>query len=149
MKKKLLFFCFLAVMTLLALPVTSIAAPYHELQPLFQSTTQPPNDDGQGTLDSPWFTGYLLIRVLTYSPGEGIHPYERANITVRGLFYSYNGQTDETGDCLFKLHTNLFRPKKYFVRVSIPPDDWFHTKRVTFFIEPRQIIYREFLFVVL
>jgi len=136
-------------MTLLVLPATSLAALNNEQQLVLKNTTEIPDDNEQGSLDSPWFTGYLLIRVLTYAPGEGIRSYEGANITVRGLFYSYNGQTDETGDCLFKLHTNLFRTKKYYVKVSIPPENWLHTKRISFFIEPRQILYKEFLFIVL
>jgi hypothetical protein len=94
-------------------------------------------------------TGYLLIHVSVYTPGEGLHPFLGANITVKGLFYKYTGQTDERGDCLFQLHSRLFRPKLYFIKVSIPPEDWLHTKINSMYIQTGQIVYRDYLFVVL
>jgi hypothetical protein len=94
-------------------------------------------------------TGYLLLHVSVYTPGEGLHPFLGANITVKGLFYKYAGQTDERGDCLFQLHSRLFRPKLYFIKVSIPPEDWLHTKINSMYIQAGQIVYRDYLFVVL
>lgn len=147
MKKKQLYFCIFALFVLMVLPVGSaLNAQIEEHSLTSRVDTQ---EDKGGALDSPLLTGYLLIHVYTYTAGAGFEPYEGANITVKGFLYSYTGQTDENGDCLFKVHTNLFRPKKYFVKVSIAPDDWLHTKRISFFIQPRQILYKEFLFIVL
>lgn len=151
MRKNLKFICYFVVMMLLVLPVASAIDSDNEQRVdqdsvAFTNTT---SETGKGTLDSPLFTGYLLFHVFTYTPGVGIHPFQGANITVRGFFYSYSGQTDESGDCLFKVHTNLLRMKKYVVKVSIPPGDWLHTKRISLLIEPREIIYRDFLFIVL
>lgn len=146
MKKKQLYFCIFAMFVLLILPVGSAMNEQTEEQ---TRTSRVDSQEGKGSLDSPLFAGYLLIHVYTYTAGVGFEPYEGANITVKGFLYSYTGQTDETGDCLFKVHTNLFRQKKYFVKVSISPDDWLHTKRISFFIQPRQILYKEFLFIVL
>lgn len=146
MKKKQVYFCIFAVLVLSVLPVGSAINTHTEDQIL---TNRVDTEEVKDSLDPPLFTGYLLIHVYTYTPGVGFEPYEGANITVKGFLYSYNGQTDEAGDCLFKVHTNLFRPKKYHVKVSIAPDDWLHTKRISFFIQPRQILYKEFLFIVL
>jgi hypothetical protein len=149
MKKKIVVFCLFAVIILMVLPAAPTLAIPTKQQLSQDCEVAPAIDSKQATLDSPLFTGYILISVYTYTPGLGIRPYQGANITIRGLFYRYSGETDETGDCLFKVHTNLFRTKKYFVRVSIPPGDWLHTKRISFYLEPRQIVYKEFLFVVL
>ncbi len=92
-------------------------------------------------------TGYLLIHVSVYTPGEGLHPFTGANISVKGLFHQYSGQTDERGDCLFQLHSRLFRPKLYFIKVTIPPADFLHTKFNTMYMQTGQIVYRDYLFV--
>lgn len=149
MKKKIVVFCIFAVMLLVTLPVLSSAAAEKEQQLVRFANSELHNDEATGTFDSPLLTGYILINVMTWTPGVGIHPYEGANISVKGLFYSYSGETDESGDCLFKVRTNLFRPKNYHMKVSIPPGNWFHTRRTSFFIMPRQIAFKEFLFIVL
>ena len=149
MKKKILFFCFFVVMILVVLPASATSDTNKAQQLISNDTTDMEGDNEQGTLDSPLFTGYILIHVYTYTPGIGIQSYSGANISVRGFLYSYKGQTDEAGDCLFNVHTNLFRVKKYIVKVQIPPENWLHTQRISFFIEPREIVYKEFLFLVL
>jgi hypothetical protein len=146
MMKKQVYFCIFAVFVLLILPVGSALNTSLEEQSI---TGHVDTSEVNGSFDPPLFTGYLLIHVYTYTAGVGFEPYEGANVTVKGFLYSYTGQTDENGDYLFNVHTNLFRPKKYFVKVSISPDDWLHTKRISFFIQPRQILYKEFLFIVL
>ena len=149
MKKKIIFFCYFAVIMLLVFPSISVISISTGEEMVQDAITSVDNKGEQESLESPLFTGYLLFQVLTYSPGVGIRPYAGANITVRGLFYSYSGQTDESGDCLFKVHTNLIRMKKYFIKVSIPPGDWLHTKRISLLLEPREIYYKDFLFIVL
>lgn len=118
--------------------------------PLVSASGIPPeeksNEDPVAPLE---LTGYLLIHVSVYTPGEGLHPYMGANISVKGLFHKYNGQTDERGDCLFQLHSRLFRPKLYFIKVSIPPADLLHTKINSMYMQTGQIVYRDYLFVVL
>lgn len=146
MVKKQWYFCLFAVLVLLVLPIGSAIQTDAE-EHLLTGNAVLPDGDGKNSFDSPLFTGYLLIHVYTYTTGAGFEPYEGANITVKGFLNSYTGQTDENGDCLFQVHTNLFRSKKYFVKVSISPDDWLHTKRISFFIQPRQILYKEFLFI--
>ncbi|MBN1860890.1 MAG: hypothetical protein JW840_05460 [Candidatus Thermoplasmatota archaeon] len=149
MKKKIIFFCYIAVTGLLVLPSISAISTSTEQGFVQDAVTSMQIQGEQESLDSPLFTGYLLFQVLTYTPGIGIRPYAGANITVKGFFYSYSGQTDESGDCLFKVHTNLIRMKKYFIKVSIPPGDWLHTKRISLLLEPREIYYKDFLFIVL
>jgi hypothetical protein len=149
MKKKMIFFCFFAVAMLMALPIVSSNSVFTE-----KHTIQNIDVEKQGSItdEKPvilLLTGYLLIHVDTWSPGVGIHSYPGANITVKGFLYSYNGTTDETGDCLFKIHTNLFRTKVYFIKVSIYPQDRVLTKRESILIGPRQIVYKQFLFIVL
>ena len=149
MKKKIIFFCYIAVTVLLILPSISVISISTGERVVMHTITSMKNKGEQESLESPLFTGYLLFQVLTFTPGVGIRPYAGANITVKGLFFTYSGQTDESGDCLFKVHTNLIRMKKYFIKVSIPPGDWLHTKRISLLLEPREIYYKDFLFIVL
>jgi hypothetical protein len=149
MKKKILGFCFFIVLMLMVLPVVSsypLVSPQQSSQVSAvetQSCTEP------AAPTSFELTGYLLIHVSVYTPGEGLHPYDGANITIKGLFHQYNGKTDDKGDCLFQLHSRLFRPKLYFIKVTIPPEDWMHTKINSMYIQTGQIVYRDYLFVVL
>lgn len=94
-------------------------------------------------------TGYLIIHVFTFTPGSGFHPYQGANISLQGFFFSYNGSTDENGDCFLTVHTNLFRPKVYFAKISIDTQDRVMMKRDFITMFPRQIEYKDYLFVVL
>lgn len=150
MKKKIVLVCFFSVtMTLLMLPIAPIAAIETDNPSTQMSLDNFQNYAKEETLDSPLRMGYILIHVAAFTPGNGIRPYQGANISVRGLFYSYTGETDESGDCLLKVHTNLFRPIHYRVKVSIPPGDWLHTKRISFFMQPREVVYKQFLFIVL
>lgn len=131
MKKKIVMFCFFVVTILWVLPVVAS---------INTVTEQPENIAGMG---------YLIIHVFTYTPGSGFHPYQGANISIRGLLYSYNGTTDTNGDCFFNVHTKLFRAKIYFVKVSIDVQDRLVTRRDFISVLPREIEYKEFLFVVL
>jgi hypothetical protein len=136
-------------MVLMVLPVTASYSVISDRQVLTAPTMQMQNSDTQEFPEHIGLTGYLLIHVSVYTPGEGLHPYNGANISVKGLFYKYNGQTDELGDCLFQLHAKLFRPKLYFIKVSIPPEDWLHTKINSIYIQAGQIVYKDFLFIAL
>ena len=131
MKKKIVMFCFFVVMILWVLPVVVSNS---------NITKQPERVAGMG---------YLVIHVYTYTPGSGFHPYQGANISIRGFLYSYNGTTDADGDCFFTVHTRLFKAKIYFVKVSIDSQDRLVTKRDFIYILPRQIEEKEFLFLVL
>jgi len=149
MKKKIVVFCFFIVAVLLVLPVVSSLSVVSEQQPLTTSAVEKQNCDVQEKSVPVVLTGYLLIHVSVYTPGQGLHPYAGANISVKGLFFSYNGQTDEQGDCLFQVHTKLLRAKLYFIKVSIPPGDLLHTKINSIYVQSRQIMYKDFLFIAL
>ena len=147
MKKKIVVFCFFVLMVLMVLPVVSSGNVISERQPFMVSAVEKQDSNIQEKPMPLGLIGYLLIHVSVYTPGEGLHPYEGANISVKGLFFSYTGQTDERGDCLFQVHTKLFRAKLYFIKVSIPPGDWLHKKINSIYIQPQQIVYKDFLFV--
>jgi hypothetical protein len=149
MKKKIMLFCFFVLAVLMVLPAVSSYSTVSEQQPSLASAVEKKNSDVKENPVPAVLTGFLLIHVSAYTPGQGLHPYMGANISVKGLFFSYNGQTDERGDCLFQVHSKLFRAKLYFIKVSIPPEDWLHTKINSIYIEPRQVVYKDFLFIVL
>lgn len=149
MKKKIMLFCFFVLAVMMVLPAVSSYSVVSEQQPFMASAVEKQNSDVQENPVLAGLNGYLLIHVSVYTPGEGLHPYMGANISVRSFLFSYSGITDERGDCLFQLHTHLFRAKRYFIKVGIAPEDWLHTKINSLFIEPRQIVYKDFLFVVL
>jgi len=149
MKKKIELFCFFVITVLMILPVVSSYSLVSEKQSFVISGIEKQNSNVQEKPASAEITGYLLIHVSAYTPGEGLHPFMGANISVRGFLFRYSGITDERGDCLFQVHTKLFRAKRYFIKVSIPPEDWLHTKINSIYIQPRQIVYKDFLFVVL
>jgi len=149
MKKKIGVFCLFVVMMLLVLPIISANSTFKQ-----QPTVQNIGAKKQGCMvqekpEAIVGMGYLLIHVFTYTPGIGIKPYRGATVNVRGFLFSYNGTTDEGGDSLFIVHTKLFRAKLYFIKVSIFSQDRLVTKRTSIFIQSRQILYKEFLFVVL
>lgn len=149
MKKKIIIFCFLMITMLMVLPMASSYCLVTERQPFVASGFEKQLYEAKEKSVPSKISGYLLIHVSVYTPGEGVHPYEGANISVRGLLRSYQGTTDERGDCLFHVYTHLFRAKRYVMKVSIAPDDWLHTKINSLFIEPREIVYKDFLFIVL
>lgn len=149
MKKKIGVFCLFVVMMLLVLPIISANSTFKQ-----QPTVQNIGAKKQGCMvqekpEAIVGKGYLLIHVFTYTPGIGIKPYQGATVNVRGFLYSYNGTTDEWGDCLFNVHTKLFRAKLYFIKVSILSHDREVTRRNSIYIQTRQLLYKEFLFVVL
>lgn len=149
MKEKIVFFCFAVIALMIILPAFTSYSLAREQHPLYDSELSKQKFIIQEDPVSTEITGYLLVHVSAYTPGEGLRPYTGANISVRGFFFSYSGETDEQGDCLFQIHTRLFRAKLYFIKVSIPPNDWLHTKINSIYIEPREIVYRDFLFIVL
>jgi hypothetical protein len=146
MRKKIVVYCFFMIMVLMISPVVSSYSLVADQQPLFDQSSDTQQLEVQETLAPAGFSGFLLIQVMMYSVDDGLHPYEGANISVRGLFYSYKGQTDENGTCLFQVHTHLFRAKRYFVKVTIEPKDWKHTRFTSINMEPWEIYYRQFLF---
>jgi len=129
MKRKLGMFCFLVITSLILVPAVASSS----------ITTEQP----EAVLGN----GYLLIHVFSFTPGSGFQPYQGANVSLRGFSYSYNGTTDEYGDCLFIVHTNLFRSKIYFVKIIIDLEDRVVTKRDLVYMHSRDIEYREYLFV--
>lgn len=149
MKKKIMVFCFFVITVLMILPVVSSYSLVSEQQSFVSSGIEKHSFNVQEKPVPAEMTAYLLIHVSVYTPGEGLHPYNGANISVRGFLFRYSGQTDDQGDCLFQVHTNLFRAKRYFIKVSIPPEDWLHTKINSLYIQPRQIVLKDFLFIVL
>lgn len=136
-------------MTLLATPSSSAYNTFKEQPILGNIDAEKQGCMEQEKPEAMLGKGYLLMHVFTYTPGTGFHAYAGATVNVRGFLYSYNGTTDEDGDCLFNVHTDLLRAKLYFVKVSIFSQDRLVTKRTSIFIQPRQILYKEFLFVVL
>jgi len=132
----------------MALPLVASNSIITEQQITLNIKAEKQSDIVQEKPGSLLLTGYLLIHVYTYTPGVGLHSYPGANISVKGGLYSYNGTTDGMGDCLFIVHTNLFRAKIYFIKVNIHPQDRLLTRRNSILIGPRQIVYREFLFIV-
>jgi len=149
MKKKILVFCFFIMSVMMMLPMATSYPVVSPQQSTLISATDTQSFNEHETPMPLELTGYLLIHVSVYTPGEGLHPYTGANITIKGLFYQYTGQTDDKGDCLFQLHSKLFRPKLYFIKVTIPPGNWMHTKINSLYIQTGQIVYRDYLFVVL
>jgi hypothetical protein len=133
----------------MVLPLITSNSVLAEQQTALNTNVEKQGDIVQEKPESLLLTGYLLIHVYTYSPGVGFQPYHGANISVKGGLYSYNGTTDDMGDFLFNVHTNLFRAKIYFIKVSILPQDRLLTRRSSILIGLRQIVYKEFLFIVL
>jgi hypothetical protein len=150
MKKKIVMFCLFVIMMLMMIPSIS-ALPIPKEQSTVRHTKDSEKQDSfiQENPEQPLGTGYLLIHVFAFTPGMGIYSYKGAVVNVRGFLYSYNGTTDNNGDILFTVHTRLFRPKMYLVKVSVISNDRLVSKINSIFIERQQIAYKEFLFVVL
>jgi hypothetical protein len=147
-EKNIVVFCFFVVVMLLVPPVV-VSSSFSKDQSVVQNIdTKKQGCEAERPSERTLGKGYLLIHVFTYTPGSGFHPYHGANISIRGILYSYNGTTDEDGDCFFTVHTKLFRAKIYFVKVSIVSQERVTTKRDFIYMLPRQIEYKEFLFVV-
>jgi hypothetical protein len=148
MKKQHMVLCLAAVVLLVLLPIGGAASSLQD-QSMLQMSSEKSEEPDQVFFDSPLFSGYLLIHVYTYSPGASIEPCVGANVTARGFLQSYQGETDDSGDCLLQMQTYLFRAKRYVVKVSIEPGDWLHSRRITVLLQPRQILFKEFLFITL
>jgi len=146
MRKKIVVYCVFMITTLMMVPIVSSYSLVADQHSLLDQSIDTRQVEVQETPTPAGFSGFLLIHVMMYSVDDGLRPYEGANISVRGLFYSYKGQTDENGTCLFQVHTHLFRSKRYFVKVTIEPKDWKHTRFASIYMEPWEILYREFLF---
>jgi hypothetical protein len=151
MKKKNLIFCLFAVFVLTVLPVVSSSSTITELRTVQRTDVEKIISQVEEKPATAELTGYLLVHVNSWQLGSGFpgfQPYPGANVSARGFLYSYNGTTDENGDCLLRLHTNLIRAKMYFIKVSIFSNERLVTRRTSIFIEPRDIIYKEFLFII-
>jgi hypothetical protein len=145
MKKKIMACCLLINLFLVAIPATAQVS--LETQPIIskrdiKDQAIAPNE----RQTSPIRTGYLLLLVFTYSFGKGISPYQGANVTVKSLFHSYNGTTDENGVCAVKVQAPLLREKTFFVKVSIVRNDRVVSKRAVISMQALEIAYRSFLF---
>ncbi len=149
MWKKIGVCCVISVLLIVCLPMASSDNVMMKQTSRTLPGDEVPYNENQMTSSAALLTGYLLIHVSVYTPGQGMRPFVGANISVKGLFYKYSGQTDEQGDCLFQLHTKLFRTKLYFIKVSIPPGDLLHTKINSVYIQSRQVVYKDFLFIAL
>lgn|GEM_PF-1405928 len=149
MRKTIGILCLIVVLMFVCLPIAASDCFIPKPEAVLPVGTTTQHCDIRRISKSTEITAYLLIHVSLYTLGKGIRPYEGANISVRGLFFSYLGTTNDQGDCLFQVHTHLLRGKRYVVKVSIPPADWLHTKINTLILKPRGIIYKDFLFIVL
>lgn len=129
MKRRVGMLCFFIVITLVVVPVVTSRSITTENQ--------------EAVLGS----GYLLIHVFSFTLGSGFQPQVGANISLRSFRYSYNGTTDEYGDCLFTVHTNLLRAKIYFVKITLDLEDRVVTKRDFVYMHSRDIEYREYLII--
>jgi hypothetical protein len=144
MKKIGIIYCFLLSLILIATPLISATG-------LPKNSFQAPagdvqlSDSGEGQ-PSAIGGGYLLLLVFTYAPGKGINPYQGANITVRGLFHSYNGTTDQNGICLLKVRSPLLHEKIYFVKTSIISNNRTISRHAVLEIRGPRISYKGFLF---
>lgn len=148
MKKKIVVCCLLVTIALVAMPMVSAFRTFEG-----QSTIWETNFETQSTLIkekqvSSLGNGYLLFWVFSYSPGQGINPYQGANVSARSLFHFYNGTTDEKGICVLKVNAPLFRENLYFVKVSIVSHNHTHSKRAFIHMRALQVEYKESLFVV-
>jgi hypothetical protein len=146
MNKKIMICCLLLLLTILA-PLSS-AVPALTDQQLRQQTVLSPQrvlqDNPIGILRK----AYIVIYVVTFTPGKGIQPCQGADIHLRGFLHSYNGTTNEMGIYLFAVHTSLLREKIYLATVNIVLQNNTVTKRGFIRLHARQIIYKGFLFVV-
>lgn len=140
-------YCFFMLTMLMAAPVVSSYSLVVDPQVQFNRSVENQQAEVQESPEPTGFFGFLLIHVMIYTSDDGLRPYEGANISAKGLFYSYKGQTDENGTCLFQVHTPFFRAKRYFVKVTIEPEDWLHKRFASIYVEPWEVIYREFLFI--
>jgi hypothetical protein len=146
MKKKIMIFSLLALALFVVAPFASAGSPVTE-QPLTQEITVDQYGDSRTVAPSGLFrTAYLVVFVLTFTPGSGVQPCQGAEVRVRSLFHSYNGTTDDKGLHLFAVHTSFLREKTYFVSVKMTIGD--HVAKRTAFLHFRswQIDYKTFLF---
>jgi len=148
MKKKNLIFCLFAVLVLTVLPVVSSSTTITEPRAVQKTDVEKIISQVEEKPAPAELTGYLLVHVIGWQLGSGFQPYPGANVSARGFLYSYNGTTDENGDCLLRLHANLLRTKMYFLKVSIVSNERVVTRRTSIFIGPRDIVYKEFLFLI-
>jgi hypothetical protein len=123
--------------------ITPLASAYNPL-PEQLLTPQPITETQEGILG----TAYIVIVVLTYTPGQGIKPCQGADIHLRSFLHSYNGTTNEKGIHIFPVHTALLREKYYITTASIQLQNTTMQRIGLIHIRAKQIIYKGFLFVV-
>lgn len=150
MKKKIGMFCLFVTTMLLIIPVISaLDLPKERL--MFTGAVDNEKQDLvlRANPKPEIVIGYLLIHVFAFTPGMGVYSYKGAVVNVKGFLYSYNGTTDDNGEILFSVHSNLFRPKIYFVKISIFSNDRLVSKINSVLIHWQQVVYKDFLFVIL
>ena len=92
-------------------------------------------------------TGYLLLVVLVYTPGQSLTEYKGANITARSLFHKYNGTTDDNGVCMIKVSAPFLHERVFFVKASIVNKDGNTRSRIALIsMKAWHLAYRIFLF---
>ena len=148
MNKKLVILCLFVIGMLSLTPAISASVVLKE-----QSVVHKVAIEKQGRLPSEkpeamLGVGYLLVHVFAFTRGMGFYSYQGAFVTVKGFLYSYNGTTDENGDIVFTVQTKLFRPKLYFITVIAQANNRTMTRMSSIFIERKQIVYKEFLFLI-
>ena len=150
MKKKIVVLClFVALMVIMIPSISALNMPKEQSTIRHTEVSEKQESNIQKNPEQTLSTGYLFIHVFAFTPGIGIYSYKGAVVKVISFLYSYNGTTDDNGDIVFTVHTKLFRPKIYLVKVSVISNDRLVSKINSIFIERKQIVYKEFLFVVL
>jgi hypothetical protein len=146
MKKKIMMFSLFTLLTFMITPLVSASGIFTAQPIINQTATTQQEEPATETPEGIIRTAYLIIFVVTFTPGSGVQPCPGAEIHIRGLFHSYNGTTDDKGLHLFKVRTSFLREKLYFVTVSMVSQD--HVVKRTAFLHfrPWQIVLKAFLF---
>jgi len=149
MKKKIVVCCLLVSLALVATPLVSAFRTFEGQSTVWNTDFERKSSAIDENQVSSLGSGYLLFLVLTFTPGQGIHPYQGANVTAGNLFRSYNGTTNEKGVCVITVKAPLFREKLFFVKVSIISHDRVVSKIAFIYMKAFQIASKVFLFLVL
>jgi hypothetical protein len=146
MKKKIMMFSLFTLATLLSASLVSASTISLEQRGIKAATVASQREQASEAPQGVIRTAYLVVFVITFTPGAGIQPCPGAEVRVRGLLHSYNGTTDDKGLHLFAVHTSFLREKLYFITVSMVSQD--HVVKRTAFLHLRswQVVYRAFLF---
>jgi len=145
MNKKIIICSLLVLVTILA-PLAS-AVPACTEQQLVKPAALSPQLLLQEKPEGILRTAYILVFVVSFTPGKGIQPCQGADIHLRGLLHSYRGTTNETGIYLFAVHTSFLREKYYLATVSMVFQNHTVTKIGFVHLKARQIAAKGFLYI--